>query len=534
MREKYSMLAILAIVLIVGTAMVVPGCITNGSPSNTPASTTPTVAPSDGPKAGGTLKMAYGELVPDLSPYNGFFTGHFGIYETLFYFDENMALQPGLATKYEAINDTAYRITLRQGVKFQDGSLMNADAVVLSLNKLISADNPNRAKYDFIDTVYKDSDNSVIIKTKTTYAPTIASLTLKDSSILSPNTKDPLNAPIGTGPFKVSSFTPKVSLSVVRFDDYWGGKPYLDGAVFQFSEDEQSRVYMVENNEVDMTHWFAVTKDTMASLSNNKNVQLVGKEAPAIWYLLLNTKKAPLNDVNVRQAIDYAISRDQVVEVGTGSFKEPAMGIFPPSSPWASKSLNGHAYNQQKAKDLLAKAGLKDTNGDGWLDYNGNTVELNIMTYDFDILKPSIEVMQQQLQAVGIKTTLKVGGYSAGWDAVKKGDFDLWFDYARVLFTGDPDSILYSLLAYSDAKAPKSAGYSSPEMDSLIQSGRTTIDESQRHVIYDKIQQKILDDTYIIPVLYDVESYAINNRVGGFKAYPTGNKLVTKDMYIKQ
>ena len=147
-----------------------------------------------GPDTGGSLDPAY--------KWEGWYTRQTGIYETLFYYDTEMRLQPELATGYKQLNDTEWEIQLRKGVTFHDGTKMDADAVIYSINRVLDPSNSRSVEYSFLDSVYKTGEYTVVIKTKEPYAPAISAFADPVMSIVSSNAENLDTKPVGTGPFK--------------------------------------------------------------------------------------------------------------------------------------------------------------------------------------------------------------------------------------------------------------------------------------------------------------------------------------------
>jgi peptide/nickel transport system substrate-binding protein len=322
--------------------------------------------------SGGTLKadLAFG---PDdnLDPayqYTGWYLREAGIYETLFSFDENMNLVPELATGYEQVSDTEYRVKLRDGVKFHDATPMNADAVVYSVERVLDPANSRNKEYNFIDSVEKYNDSAITIKTTESYPPLINSLTDPILSIVSPENQDINKTAVGTGPFKFDSYENGVKLTVVRNDDYWGEKAKLDGAVINYVTDPLTRSLQLQSGDVDVSRGIPQTEVKNLEAAG---IDVMDKETLRTFFFYVNTRKAPFDDVKVRQALSYAIDRQELVDTALeGIGGAPAKGPFTDTMPWnANDKLNAYTYDPDKAKELLKEAGITDTDGDGILDY---------------------------------------------------------------------------------------------------------------------------------------------------------------------
>jgi peptide/nickel transport system substrate-binding protein len=489
----------------------------------------------DNPFPGGTITAAMMFSEETLDPavrWTGWYVRRAGIYETLFANDENMVLTPELATGYKRVSDTEWEISLREDVTFHDGTPFNADAVVYSFERgVLDESNSRHTEYDFIDSVEKKDDYTVTITTEEAYAPTIATLTDPLVSIVSPNVVDPSTEAGGTGPFKLVKFEPKVSLSMIRNDNYWGGPVKLESAIFEIIQEPQTRAYMLEAGEVDMAR--GIPQAEADIIDGKSDLDVISKETLRTYFMYVNTEKAPLNDVKVRQAINYAIDRDQIVETaleGVGGV--PAKSVFPSVMQWsANDDLEGYLHNQTEALSLLADCGITDTDGDGWLDYDGSPFELSIKTYTTrPECPPTAEVIVTQLRDIGITASVQILESAALTADMKAGNYDLALYAWCVAPTGDPDYFL-SKHFESTGYYTGWTGYSNPEVDQLIEQGRTTFDDDTRWDYYKQVQEQILVDSPKIFVFYLNELVGLNTGVKGYVIYPNEITFLTKDMY---
>lgn len=530
MSKKYRITVL--VMLLIMTTVLGSLCIDQESEGKTASAKTGEL------NQGGTLRYAVASLPSDsLDPsvkWTGWVVRDAGIYETLFSYDENMNFRPELATKYEQISDTEWKIYIREGVKFHDGTPLNADAVVYSLNRVLDSNNSRKGEYDFIESISKDSDNVVTIKTNHTYAPTITSFTDPITSIVSPNAKDLNTTPAGTGPFKFKSFTKGVSLTVEKNEDYWNGTPKLDEAIIYSVPDEMSRIFKLENNEVDVAK--DIPQSEVERLINNTDYTVYSNETLRTYFLYINMKKAPLDDVRVRQALNYALDRQQIVDTALeGVGGTPAKSIFPSVMNWSiNDKINAVSRDEQKAKELLTEAGFSDVDADGWLEYNEKPFELNIKTYTKrPQLKPAAEVIETQFESIGIKTSVTILESGALETDMDNGNYDLSLYAWAVAPTGDPDYILSKHFESTESEAQKT-GYSNPQVDEWLEAGRQTMDTAQRKEYYDKVQTQVMEECPELFVFYQNSLIGANTKVGGLKQFPNDISFLTKDIYITQ
>jgi peptide/nickel transport system substrate-binding protein len=493
------------------------------------------------PFPGGHLNtvMIFGPKDETLDPangWNGWYVRKAGIYETLFKYNDEMELTPELATGYSQVSDTEWQINLREDVQFHDGTPFNADAVVYSLERVLVESNSRSSEYAHIASVTADDDHTVTITTTEPYAPTIASLTDPLVSIVSPDAgaSDTLDTyPVGTGPFKYDTNEFGASLSVVRNLDYWGGGVKLDSVTLTYVSEGATRAMMLQSGDSDMSR--GIPYPDVSTIVSDSDLDIATKETLRLYFLFVNTEKEPLNDIRVRQAINYAINRDEVVDValeGVGGVS--ASGVFPSIFPWANDELDGYLHNQTAARSLLDDAGITDTNNDGKREYDGEDFELTIMTYTTRAaMQPSVEVIETQLEAIGIGVTLELTGSSAVKDAMTDGTYDLAFYSYGVAPSGDPD---YFLTHHFDSTAGyKENGwnrYSNDTVNSLLASARIAMNPDVRKSYYDQAQEIIVEESPEMFIFHENELVGYNTKVIGYEIYPNEITFITKNMYI--
>ena len=491
------------------------------------------------PFPGGSLDavMIFGPKDNTLDPaykWTGWYVRKAGIYETLFKYNGEMELTPELATGYTQVSNTVWDIHLREGVKFHDGNPLNADAVVYSIGRVMDDSNSRSSEYDHIASVVATGDYTVTITTSEPYAPTIASLTDPLVSMVSPDATDLASDPVGTGPFMYDSNEFGASLSLVRNPDYWGGGVKLEDVTLTYVSDSTTRAAMLESGDVDMARGLPYPQ--VSTIEGDPDLDVISKETMRAYFMFVNTEKAPLDDVRVRQAINYAINRDEIVDValeGVGGVS--AKGVFPSIFPWANDELAGYPHDQATALSLLADAGITDSDSDGTLELSsGEDFTLNIMTYTSRAaLQPSVEVIKSQLDDIGIKVTVDLTGSSDIKAAMVDGTYDMAFYSYGVAPSGDPD---HYLTAHFDSTAGyKENGwirYSNAEVDSLLASARQEMDLDTRKDYYDQATQIIVEESPEMFIFHENEVLGYNTKVIGYEIYPNEITFLTKNMYI--
>jgi peptide/nickel transport system substrate-binding protein len=383
--------------------------------SNTAATTatasitaaTPTTS-SAAPKYGGTLKYA-DPFFPDSNlgwtsdPRWGGMSSYLFL-EPLLKTDANGVVSPWLATKWEVAQDLkSLTLTLRQGVKFHDGSDFNAAIAKWNIDNFITAKAGDFVFVSSVDIV----DNSTIKLNLTQFSNSILT-TLSDRYFMISKAaydahggnKDTENwmrqNPVGTGPFKLSSFRPSVSVKGVKFDGYWQkGMPYLDSIEGISVADPMTRSMALQAGDVDMIAG-DLTK-VEYDLSQKGGYLPIDKFYLALLCLMPDSKNpnSPLSNLKVRQAIDYAIDRESIVKtLGYGFWVATQQYAIPGSRNYAT-DITPRNYNVDKAKQLLAEAGYP----------NGFSTQILCVTGTTN--KDALTSIQSDLSQVGIKAELK-------------------------------------------------------------------------------------------------------------------------------
>ncbi|WP_292374947.1 ABC transporter substrate-binding protein [Methanosarcina sp. UBA411] len=482
------------------------------------------VALTTGPDTGGSLD-------PSIS-WEGWPMRRTGIYETLFSYDENMNLQPELATGYKQLNDTEWEIQLRRDVTFHDGTIMDADAVIYSINRVLDPSNSRSSEYSFIKNVYKTDDYTIVVETNESYAPTILMFTDTIMSIVSPDTENLDTEPVGTGAYKFVSFEPGASIELVKNPDYWGEAPKIDRIIIQYSKDAAARTLLLKSGDVDITR--DVLQSEYATFEADPGTNIVSKETLRTYFMYINEGKAPFDDVRVRQALNYAIDRQEIVDTALeGVAGSPAVGIFPDIMPWsANDKIEAYEYNSEKALELFAEAGIKQ-GSDSRLYYNGEPFTIEIQTYTKQAAhQPMAEVIAAQFEKIGITTTIKIAeANSISADAVA-GNYGLALYSWGVAPVGDPDYFVSSHFLSTGTYASTWLRYSNPQVDEWILEARAETDKEKRTKLYDMIQEQVQNDAVLVCIAYKKEIDGLSPNLKGFEIYPNEYTFITKEMEL--
>jgi peptide/nickel transport system substrate-binding protein len=514
--------------------LVVAGC---GSKQAAPGGGNSNEAAGGGqPKKGGTITVGrptdaisldpqLATTAPEVWVYNN-------IFEPLVNLDEQMQVQPGLAEKWEWVNDTTLRFHLKTGVKFQDGTPFNAEAVKFTIERVINPKKPARGRSWLgpVTGAKVIDENTVDIITATPFAPLLNNLTMVFvAGIVSPTAvqkygDDFGRNPVGTGPFKFQEWKTNDSITLARNDDYWGQKPNLDKVIFKVIPEEGARMIAFDRGDIDFLLHPAPSE--MNRLKSDKQTNVVSTPGLRILYLGLNMQQAPTNDKLVRQALSHAIDMKAINEFVVEGQMLPAKGIVAPAI-FGYKDVGLEAkynFDVSKAAELLKQAGY--TKGsDGIWQKGGKPLELSFWFSQGRDLKDKeiAEAVQDQLTKLGIKVKPYFREWAAHLTALAKEDptFNL-YTMGWVTMTGDSDFGIYS--QFHSANAPPAGTqynrYKNAEVDRLLDEARTSLDQAKRKAAYETAQELIVDDVVWLPVYQTQEVAVLKNYVKGYVGHP--------------
>lgn len=380
------------------------------------------------------------------------------VYEGLVLVDKKGDVQPDLATAWTISPDKkSYEFTLRSGVKFSDGSLLTADDVVFSLQRLLTDGLPYaKARFANLQSVDKIDDSHVrfqLAQPDAGFLLNLGSPYLIGSAILSKAwtaSHNPKTEMMGTGPFKVVSYSPNSELVLQRNDNYWNtsAAPKYAKLKIKYMPDQSAQIAALQSGQIDLMFPSA---ESALQMQGNKNVQIATVPSTNTVRLNVNNGRKPLDNVDVRRAMSLALNREEIVK---GAFLGQAVPStqLPPSTPWAVP-VDQQPYQKQdiaQAKALLAKAGYP----------NGIDITLDHLAGYATYLDRFADLVKSQLAQAGIRVTIQANQNAVWLDHQNKANYDIMDNvYA---FSGDPMFLL--------SPRPGRQGPTPPEMTDLIKS----------------------------------------------------------------
>jgi peptide/nickel transport system substrate-binding protein len=460
------------------------------------------------------------------------------LYETLLNFGEkDTTIAPGLATEWEPSEDgLTYTFKLREGVKFHDGTDFNAEAVVKNFERWANGDAETFPYYNsmfggfkgdeghVIDSVTADGENTVLIKLTRPQAPFLKNIAMSMFAIASPTAfelgDDQFERnPVGTGPFKFVEWKPNETITIEKFDDYWDeGLPKLKKIIFQSFPDNSARLNALIAGNIDLAD--GINPSDGKSIEDNENLQLFERPSMNVGYLGLTVTRPPFDKKEVRQAINYAIDKQAIVDSFFEGRADVAKNPMPPSISGYNDEVEGYEYNPEKAKELLKSVGLED----------GFEMELWAMPVPRPYMpdgKKVAEVIQKNLADIGITAKIVSHEWATYLDLASKGDADA-FMLGWTGDNGDADNFLYVLLDEDNIGSNNYTYYKNDKLHDIFIAAQTEVDEEKRNELYKEAQVIINEDAPWVPLAHSTPLLGGAKNLSGFLPHPTGSDLLSK------
>lgn len=470
-----------------------------------------------------TLVIAQGTDAVTLDPHNSTdsptATVLSHIYETLFDLTPDGQIVPLLATGAEMSADgLTWTVTLRQDVVFHNGAPLTAEVVKGSMERFI--DPANAFTFAFllnrIQEIVVVDDHTVEFRLSSTFAPFLAHLTHNSAAIVHPDVvaqfgEDFPENPVGTGPFQLANWQRGEQLDLVRFDGYWGEQPGVSGVRFLVVPEDTTRMALVETGEAHVA--VRVPPQDVARIDANPNVTVQNVSGLRTIYIYFNHLMEPFDDVRVRQALNYAVDKEEIAEFVFGGAVRPSDAPIAPGI-FGYTPVGPYEYDPERARQLLAEAGFAD----------GLTVEFWSPTgrYPQDI--QVAQAIQGQLAAVGVTANITSIDWAAYLVATAQPRESTYVPMALLgwgTVTGDADYGLFALFHSSQAPNPNRAFYNNSVVDALLDQARTNPDPSLRQQLYADAMELIWNDAPWLFLYSESQVVAVRDEVEGFVIHPT-------------
>lgn len=485
---------------------------------------TPSASAQEGtPVAGGSLAMSLAD--DDVQSFDPIVpSDNMSIWTMLLIYDQlirvaadGSSLEGGLAESWERSDDgLTYTFHLRQGVTFHDGSAVTPDDVIYSLNRVVNDETSGWAfLFSAIDTITSPDAATVVIALKSVWVPFESDLALFGASIISKalheaQGDDLFQHPIGTGPFTFDSWEKGTSIRLLKNASYWDQpKPYLDELNFSVLTDANARMLQFQGGDLDIAT--DVPFSQLDSLRNNPDVTLLTDSVARIDYMGINCGRDPWTDKALRQAINYAIDKDSIIQnvlFGAGQLAN----TYLPLMYGHSDEVVGYPFDLDKAKELVATSAGKDGFSGTILTDPGDPVGNQVA-----------QLVAANLKEIGGDITIEQLEPGIRRQRTRE---DRDYDFSKGYYTTDiidPDELTNFAVQSDGGTFAVWTYYANADVDKLVRDGQVEADETKRLDIYKQIQQLQSDDAPFVFLYYPTGRTVLNNNIKNFRILPTGN-----------
>ncbi len=436
------------------------------------------------------------------------------VYESLIVKDDNGEYQPCLATEWSFTDDVTLEVTLREGVKFHDGTDFTAEDVVYSLG-LMQASSFTSNLFGCIDTenTVADGDYKVIIKLQYPFAALLEALASYRGVMISKDSYESLgeegygHAAIGTGPLMLDEWVSGDRLEFVQFDDYWGEPTAFHSATVRFITEAASRTIELETGGVDLA--FDLQTTDWDRIANGSDTQLISGDSQKTTFLMINCSKAPYDNELVRKALAYATDVDSLVNV-------VYQGAASVADCWMAPSIIGYKseeqipYDVEKAKELLAEAGVTDL-----------TVKFG--SYENATNLAVAEVLESMWGAAGIKLELAVTDLATYTADNNAGELEV--SYMNTAATiPDPTA---ALLVWPLSRTI-SLRHNDQTIQDYLDKGSQEYDSEARVAIYNELMDYFNEKYYTIPIAFEKGAFGASKSITNLPYYPSNVPDLTR------
>ena len=443
--------------------------------------------------------------------------------------DKLATIAPGLAESWEVDpeDQVTWTFELRDGVSFHDGTPWDADAAIFAFDRVLDPEfefysqtsAAGSASYvASIASYAKVDDDTITITTKSPNSSLPYSMTSmlfpSPTAVMEAGNDNYANSPVGTGPFSFKVRNGQESLVLERNEDYWGGAAQIEELELRPVPEASARLAALLSGSV---NWAEVPPPDGLAQLETAGFTLHANSIPFVWPWVLNLESGPLSDVRVRQALNYAIDRQSLIDNILAGTAKPATGPVYPGHPWYPDDAPVYEYDIDKAKDMLADAGYPD----------GFTMTAMVPASGSGNMlpQPMNEFMQQQLAKVGVNVELQ----TLEWNTMRttyRAGFPEGVDALQYAWTvGTPDWInQFYNSAMVTPKGLNPGGYSNPEVDALLNESVLAFEQDERDELIKEALELVQEDAPWIWVVHDQ-----NSRV---TAPGVGNVIMAQSSYI--
>ena len=431
----------------------------------------------------------------------------------------NVEITPLLAESWKQTTPTTMEIKIRQGVTFHNSELLDAAAVAFTINSIMDPAFVTNLKTWVSDIASVEVKDPATLVITTKYQTRGLLNSLAQVPIVAPKAAQEQGAeferrPIGTGPYKIVSYSPSSQVVIEKFDGYWGkpGKPKK--ITFRIMPENSVRLAALQAGEVQVAE--NLPPDKMQAIKSNSELGLVFTPTLRVDYLVLNSRNPLMQNKDFREALSLAINREALVKSLLGNTTKVANSISPPGTIGYDASLPTYEYNLAKAKQLLKESG-----------YKGEPVTMGAPVGRYAMDKQINEAIAGMFKAIGLNVQFEALAWASYNPKYNQSAYDIAF-IGQTDFTVNPhkhwNSLFYTPMAINK--------YSNPELDRVIENVRQELDDTKAVELY-KQGQKLQRENYggALPLYYEPQLIGVSAKLQGFQPR-LDEYIIVKDVVL--
>ncbi|MDO3379450.1 peptide-binding protein [Geoalkalibacter halelectricus] len=425
------------------------------------------------------------------------------VYSGLVRYDKNLEIEGELAESWE-ISDDGLTLTfhLRRGVTWHDGAPFTSADVMFTYELMVDPNTPTAYADRYLQVVAAEAPDPYTFRVH--YAEPLASALISWGLAIHPRhllegqdvTRSPLaRAPIGTGPFRFVQWVSGQRLILEANPDYFEGRPYVNRVIYRIIPDSATMFLELQAGNLDQMGLTPIQYARQTETATfQRRFNKFRYPASSYVYLGYNLRRPLFEDRRVRQALTYAINRQEIVDGVLLGLGQVAHGPYKPGTWPYNANVRQYPYDPQRALELLAEAGWRDTTGDGLLDKDGRTLSFTILTNQGNDQRIKAgEIIQRRLSEIGIDVRLRVIEWASFLkEFVTPGNFD-----AIIMgWTIPPDPDAFAVWHSSRTRPGELnfIGFENAEVDGLLERGRHTLDQDERKRYYHRFQEILAEE----------------------------------------
>ena len=446
------------------------------------------------------------------------------IFSGLVTLNKDLEIIPDLAESWDISEDgKKYTFNLRKGIKFSNGDPVKASDFKWAIERASNPDTGSLNAEVYLGDIVgvkeviesggsltevsglkaiDDNTLEITIDEPKTYF--LAKLTYPTAFVLSKDYiekqgEDWIDNPVGTGPFILSEYQIGQTLKLKKNENYWAEKAKVDGIIMNLAGGVSMAMY--ENDEIDITGVGLADLERVKDPNDSLSKDLVNVPPQfSLNYIGFNVNMPPFDDVNFRKALSYAVDKEIIAEKIYSGLTKPSYSIIPPGFPGYSPSIKGIEFNEELAKEYLAKSKYSDP----------STRPRIIVTIPGTGGSPGLDtevISDMWKETLGIEVEIQQVEWATYLQDMNRKRLQLWAGSGWQADYADPQDFI-DVLFYSKSDV-NHGNYSNPEVDKLILEARTEVDNNRRFLLYNQAEQMIVDEAAIFPLWFDTDGYAL-------------------------